>query len=202
MTEADRRTFSETFDQLSRCCRAFYGETKATDTKDAALAYWKALVDLPIEAIIESADTLARSERRMPTAAEWRAPAERIALDTLKDGRQARRPTDAERMRILEARHTFWCQVNVSRIGNMRYPQVDVDAIDRLPVLLPPDPHCGGCGDSGWITYQCLGAEERGAHYCGRQTCDEHSYAVRCRCAATNPVLERSRKLANQRRAS
>ena len=140
MTNANKATFWQAFTTLARCCRAFAGPKGARDTRDAANAYWTALVDLPIDALISSADTLARHETRMPTAAEWHAKAEAVALAEAELARPpARIPTDSERRGIMEARREFYTLLNASRIGNWKHKPVDLDAIDRRPILVPSD---------------------------------------------------------------
>ena len=155
--------------------------------------YFQALVSLPKWAVKEASENLILNSKFPPTTADWRLEAERI-LSTRSTPRMTTAAVSMDPKRVAKIRAAKQ-QCGDAIRARPPHPSIDwqrvANAVQSIPITMPPHVHCSRCNDSGWEPSEC-----RAGHRCGRSLCETvgdsvtHSQVGRCSCIPTNPHIQ------------
>jgi hypothetical protein len=172
-------------DRFIRCFN-FLASTKGGTVDDVkAESYYQTLGTLSIEAVEEAARRLCQQPTQfLPSAGEWFQQAKAIANSTWKLSSEkatlqlaeSRDPEQEEKDAIRQARSDF-----LDAIEKMGYP-LNREVWEKRPIVVPTY-GCVVCKDTGWKYHE------------------KENVVSRCACLHTNPVLERRRADAADRKS-
>ena len=203
-TQTDGDGFAAAYSQLAIATRVSPDREGGVE---ARLAYFDAMHDLPIAAVVEAAAELSRTARFFPTVAEWAATAERIVHSRSQAPILAHVPEDdpVEVAKARAARDNLVRELRLKgQVGGVDYVRL-AEVFAKMPIRLGPAPHCRDCEDRGWAYRVCRPAARCGGWGCQERARDPlftHDYVIACACRDSNPKILDERAKASARRTT
>jgi len=200
VTDADRADFASYYQNVHIATR-----NRDQVTAKVIGIYFHAVKALPKWAVKEASENLILNSKFPPTTADWRLEAERI-LAARPSPRLIASPVtvDPERVaRIQAAKRKCIDELRAKPPNALVDWNRLADTFERMAVVLPPDPYCDKCDDTGWCEETCSAGDR-----CGRKMCEiaeashTHTQVAPCVCRGTNPTLAARRTKLEEGRAT
>lgn len=201
MTAADKPSFVRAFNRLSVSLPL--PQHLATDPevkRGQMAAYFDALSDLPLDAVVSAVWKLQRrGSGYFPSTQEWYREADDLAYNTLLEQQQKALPPatydGSEHSRAKSARERMLSDLRATPDRNHWDFGKLADLLEssipcRDPERNPYAPWCDDCGDSGWLKRVCRDGERCEAHVGEDPEWGEHDHVSRCSCIAMNPKIQ------------
>jgi hypothetical protein len=213
MTEADRPAFMQAFNRLSVSLPK-PREVAGDETVQAGqmMAYWEALKDLPVDAVVEAAAKLQRQGSGFfPSTQEWYRRADDLAYQRLLDqgvvSEQLPAGDETAFAKAKRARARFLAELRAKPNVNGWDFAAIADVFEKAIPCRDPERfpgariYCDVCQDSGWVARQCVDGDRCAAHADVDRSWGEHEHRQCCACTGFNPVMARRLEMARHRRA-